>query len=128
MIPNWFSASFISLFWPFSWNDVVWPLYILKKRRSSLSRVYPGRLGPKLTRRVDRVSPGQFLDGFWLGPGPVPCPGRPAVTIRVSKLWLHGLSTTVHTYRMFFLYCRKIKGEQNPDVHKCTAINFFQQW
>jgi hypothetical protein len=55
MIPNWFSASFISLFWPFSQNNIVWPLYILKKKeagsqpglpRSAGSRVdLPGRPG-----------------------------------------------------------------------------------
>jgi hypothetical protein len=67
----------ISLFWSFNQNDVVWLLYIKKKRRPGLIRVYPDWPGSGSTRRVDRVSPGQLPDGFLLRPGPVPCPGRP---------------------------------------------------
>jgi len=39
---------------------------------------------------VDRVSPGQLLDGFLLRPGPVlglGRPRRPAGPVQVSKLW-----------------------------------------
>jgi len=49
----------------------------IKKNRPGLSRVWPGSPGPGLTRRVDRVSPGQLPSGFLPPPGPVPCPGRP---------------------------------------------------
>jgi hypothetical protein len=35
---------------------------------------------------LSRVSLGQLSGGFLLRPGPVPCPGRPAGPVRVSKL------------------------------------------
>jgi len=48
-----------------------------KKNWPGLTRVWPGGPGPGSTRRVDRVSPGQFPSGFLPSPGPVPGPGRP---------------------------------------------------
>jgi hypothetical protein len=63
----------ISLFWSFNQNDVVWLLYIKKKKEAGSHPGLPGSVG----FRVDRVSPGQLPDGFLLRPGPVPCPGRP---------------------------------------------------
>jgi hypothetical protein len=61
-------------------------MYIKKKKRPGLSRVYPGRPGSGLTRRVNRVSPGQLPSGFLLRPVPVLGPGwsGPGLTRRAG--------------------------------------------
>ena len=76
------------------------PCIYIKKKSPGLSRVYPGS---GLTRRVDRVSPGQLPRGFLLRPGPVPGPGRPgrpAGPVRVLKLWKKPISLI----KISFLY------------------------
>jgi len=60
----------------------------IKKINPGLSRVWPGRPGPRSTLRVDRVWPSQSLACFLLRPGPTTDPGQPAVPGRVLKHWL----------------------------------------
>jgi len=83
----------------------------IKKKNPCLSRVWPGRPGPWLTLRVDRVWPGQFPACFWLRPGPATGPGRPGPesTHRAGP----GLKTLLH------------RSQCNLSIYSITNSNIF---